>query len=407
MTAVLTDVATGDVVFSEKLDGDLDDLFALQDRLSSLTAERLQAGTPRREHRPAPRIDVFERHARGRRFFHRLEKGTMDQARILFEEAAAVDPAYAPALAGLAAVHAMRFPFQTDRRELELSESYARRAIAADPELAEPRLWLGYSLTRLGRNEEALVQERRTMELDPTSVYAPYFAGFCAANLGRRAGPGPLPAGGRGRSAARLCLAGARTTHLDLGHAAEARWCLERAVALEGETAIGPTAGVAGYLGECLRRSGDLAGARAACLRGLEAVEKSDNMYRDTFRGVSLCALGRTALEQGDAGAAHAAFTQAAAHLRGRPRALGGGHLLVQAMAGLSRAGDGANALDEALGLFRSRQGYSFDMMWTCDEGVTLLELSRAAAAAGRPAEAAALREQAIAAGSREALATF
>ena len=69
--------------------------------------------------RPAPRIAAYERHARGRRFFHRLEKGTMDQARILFEEAVGVDPDYAPALAGLAAVHAMRFPFQTDRRELE------------------------------------------------------------------------------------------------------------------------------------------------------------------------------------------------------------------------------------------------------------------------------------------------
>ena len=130
-------------------------------------------------------------------------------------------------------------------------------------------------------------------------------------------------------------------------------------------------------------------------------------MYRDTFRGVGLCALGRTALEQGDAEAAHAAFTQAAAHLRGRPRALGGGHLLVQAMAGLSRAGDGAAALDEAVALFASRRGYSFDMMWVCDEGVTLLELSRAAAAAGRAAQAAELRTRAVAAGSREALATF
>ncbi len=158
-------------------------------------------------------------------------------------------------------------------------------------------------------------------------------------------------------------------THLDLGHAPEARWCLEKAVAVEGETTSGPTSGVAGYLGECLRRSGELDAARAACLRGLEAVERSDNMYRDTFRGVCLCALGRTALEQGDTEAAHAAFTQAVAHLRGRPRALGGGHLLVQALAGLARLdgerplAEGARALPAArgtrllvhVGLFRRR----------------------------------------------------
>jgi hypothetical protein len=177
-------------------------------------------------------------------------------------------------------------------------------------------------------------------------------------------------------------------------------------VEVEGTSSLGPTAGVAGYLGEGLRRDGDLEGARAACLRGLEAVERSDNMYRDTFRGVTLCALGRTALEQRDTEAAHAAFTQAVAHLRGRPRALGGGHLLVQALAGLSRCGDGSPTLAEALALFESRHGYSFDLMWSCDDGVTLLELSRASAAAGRSAEAAALRDRAIAAGSHEALET-
>ena len=407
VTAALEDGATGQSVFAEKFDGVLDDLFALQDRLATRAAEELAAGTRPRPSRPAPRIDVYERHARGRRFFHRLEKGTMDHARTLFEEAAGADPEYAPALAGLAAVHAMRFPFQTDRRELEISEVYARRAISADPELAEPRVWLGYSLCRLGRHDEAFAQESRAMELDPTSVFAPYFAAFCVVHIGR------------GEEGARLfqrtveldprhgfAWLGLGWTHLDLGRPAEARWCLERAVAIEGESGLGPTAGVAGYLGECLRRSGDLGGARAACLRGLDAVERSDNMYRDTFRGVSLCALGRTALEQRDAETAHAAFTQATAHLRGRPRALGGGHLLVQALSGLSRAGSGSAALDEALALFGNRHGYSFDVMWCCTEDLTLLELSRAAAAAGRSAEAADLRDRAIAAGSREALAT-
>src|SRR4030095_15671105 len=140
--------------------------------------------------------------------------------------------------------------------------------------------------------------------------------------------------------------------------------------------------GGARCLGDRVRRPGARERARAACLRGLLAVERSDNMYRDTFRGVSLCALGRTALEPADARAARAAFTQAVAHLRGRPHALGGGHLLVQALAGLFRAGDGSGTLDEALGLFERRQGYSFDVMWVCTEGVTLLELSRASAAA-------------------------
>jgi hypothetical protein len=43
--------------------------------------------------------------------------------------------------------------------------------------------------------------------------------------------------------------------------------------------------------------------------------------------------------------------------------------------------------------------------MWCCDDGTSLLELSRAAAAAGRAEEASELRERARAAGSGEALA--
>ncbi len=405
VTSQLSDGMTGETEASEKIDGDLDEMFGMQDRVSAAAAERLRPGGSAPAARVAPRIDVFERHARGRRFFHRLEKGTLEQARTLFEEAVGADPNYAPALAGLAAVHAMRFPFQTDRAELERSESYARRAIAADPDLAEPRVWLGYSLSRLGRHEEAFAQEQRAMELDPAGVFAPYFGALCASMLRRREEALPLfqraveidPR----HAYAWLALG---WTHLDLGHRAEARWCLEKGLALEGETAIGPTSGVAGYLGECLRRSGELDAARTACLRGLDAVERSDNMYRDTFRGVSLCALGRIALEQGDQEAAHAAFTQAVAHLRGRPRALGGGHLLVQALAGLARL-DGEKRFVEALDLFTRREGHDFSFMWACSDDVTLLELSRAAAAVGRPSESAALLEKAVAAGSAEAAA--
>ena len=167
---------------------------------------------------------------------------------------------------------------------------------------------------------------------------------------------------------------------------------------------MGPTAGVAGLsrrVPAALR--GSRASARAACLRGLLAVERSDNMYRDTFRGVSLCALGRTALEQ-------ATRTRPTRRSRRRPPICEAGRAHSAAATSWSRRWPGSReretapaALDEALVLFERRQGYSFDVMWCCTEGTTLLELSRAAAAAGRDAEAQELRARAVAAGSREA----
>ena len=155
--------------------------FRLQDQLSAATAQKLRRGGEPLAPRPSPKLDAYERHARGRRFFLQLEKGSFDQARQFYEQAIGADSGYAPALAGLAAVHAMRFTFTTDPQELEAAVGYARRAIAADPELAEPRVWLGYALLRQGKFDEGLEQERKAMELDPSAVFAPYFGACCAA----------------------------------------------------------------------------------------------------------------------------------------------------------------------------------------------------------------------------------
>ncbi|NLN10505.1 MAG: protein kinase [Acidobacteria bacterium] len=406
VAARLVEVATGAEVAGERLTGALEEIFRLQDRLSTAIARVLRRSTESAPVlRPAPKIDAYELHARGRLAFEQLAKGSLDRAGELYEQAIGVDPRYAPALAGLAAVHGMRFTFRTDAEELATAAGYARRAIAADPELAEPRIWLGYALLRQGDFAAGLAEERRAMELDPTSVTAAYFGGCCAA----------LPGDHReGLALFRRVLEleprhgwawlGLGWSHLELGANAEARWCLEKAVELERRGSPHPTAGVSGYLGECLRRLDDLDSARRHCLDGLQAVERSDNMYRDTVRGVCLCALGRTALAQGDTAAAHAAFVQAIAHLRGRPRGLGGGYLLVQALAGLARAGDGEEPYEAARSLFDSRHGHDFSLMWTCTEDATLLDLARAAAALGRREEAAALFARARAAGSGEAL---
>jgi TolB-like protein len=405
MTSRLTEVSTGRAVATEKLDGKLDEIFSMQDRLASSTAAVLNLTIPEATGESAPpSLDAYESHARGRRLFHQLGKGTFDQARELFEQAIASDPEHAPSLAGLAAVHAMRFTFTTDPAELAQAAAFAERSIAADGKLGEPHIWLGYALWRQGQGEDAFGQEQRAMELDAANPFAPYFAGWTRISAGRPAEALPLfqravavdPQHGWG-------WIGVAFSHVELGHFAEGRWSLEKAVSLERKLPQSPTIGVSGYLGECLRRMGEPAAARARCLEGLEAVEKSDHMYRDTFRAICLTVLGRAALDEADVPAAGAAFSQAITHLRGRPRALGGGHLLAQALAGQTRAGEGPAPLEEALRLLENRRGFDFSYLWCCSDDITLFELSRAARAAGRVAEADVLLEKAIAAGSSEA----
>ena len=386
ITTVLAEVGTGRVVASEKLDGAMDAIFEMQDRLSQAVTASLSLRVPAQAVVPeAPSLPAFEYYARGRRLFQRLEKGTFDQARELYEKAAAVAPGYASALSGLAGLHAMRFTFTTDPQELERASEYARRAIEADPRLGDPHVWLGYALMRQGRMDEALAEEFRAGELDAANGYAPYFAACAEQFRNRSARAVPLF-----QRAVTLepphafAWVGLAWAHLAQDRLAEARWCLEKAIELEKLPGTAPTPGATVYLAECLRLSGRLGEARDACLAALDTVERSDHMYRDTFRAVALCSLARTALDRGETDAASAALRQVIAHLRGRPRTLGGGFLMTQALAGLARAGEGPHYFDEAVHLFEERGPLSFAILWTCSEETTLVELGRAAFALGR-----------------------
>ena len=406
LTARLAEVATGRILMTEKIDGAVGGIFEMQDRIAAaaVRALPLAGGTgPQPAGRP-PALAAYEHHARAQRFFYRLEKGSFDQAATLLEQAIAGDPTYAAPYAGLAAVHAMRFTFRTEPGELDLAARFAQRAIELDPDSTDAHVWLSYALWRRGEPDASLRAAERVMALAPGQAYGPYFAACGQWSRGRRQEARALyqralqidPT--HGFAWMLLGCLCAETDEFD-----EARWGLQRAIDLEGKAGLGPTAGTAAYLGEVFRRQGRLAEARAACMAGIESAERSDHMYRDTMRAVGLTVLGRTALDQGDAAGALAAFAQAEAHLRGRPRTLGGGHLMAQALAGTARAGGGEAPYAEALAICEQRDAYDFHWLWLCTDDVTLSELARAALALGRPEEAARLAARARLAGAPEA----
>ena len=404
-TTQLAEVATGQVVAAEKLDGAIDAIFDMQDRLSRVVVASLNLRLPA-SHGPAVgerHVQAFEYYSRGRRLFLRLEKGGFDQARELYEKAIEIEPGHALALAGLAGLHAMRYTFTTDARELDMAAELATRSIAVDAHLAEPLVWLGYTLLRRGRYEEAYDTERRAEALDPGNSYPPYFSA-CARLFDHRPAEA-MPCFQKAvvrEPPLGFAWLGLAAAHLSLGRPDEALWCLGEAIALESAPGASGTVGARAHRGECLRLEGRLEEARTECLAGLETVEQSDHMFRDSFRCAALCSLARTAMDQGDWAAARAALEQVIAHLRGRPRTLGGGFFLTQALAGLARANADAARLDESLTFYRTRPRLNFDHVWFDGEETTLVQLAHAAAALGRD-EAHGLLEEARALGSYEA----
>ena len=405
LTTTLMEVATGRALAAEKLDGTLDTIFEMQDRLSQAVTATLNLRTPT----PSPDVargrdgQAFEYFSRGRRMWQRLEKGSLDQARELYEKAIAIEPNYAPALAGLAAYHAMRFTFTTNADELRDAADYARRAIAADPNMAEPHIWLGYALMREGRPQEAIAAERRAQALDAGNPYGWYFEGCVHLFHGDPAEALTLFQHVVQREPHPFASIGLSAAHCALGRLEEAAWCVRAAIETENSGIAGPTAGAGVFLSEYLRLQGRLDDARAACVTALAAVERSDHMYRDTFRGIGLLSLARIALDQGDPAGAAAVLRQLIAHVHGRHRALGGGYLAVAAQAALTRAGESPEHLAGARRLFEQRDRYNFSVIFLCSSATALLELARAAQAVGAD-DAPDLFDRAARAGAYEAV---
>jgi non-specific serine/threonine protein kinase len=104
MTSRLTEVATGRAVATEKLDGKLDEIFPMQDRLASSTAAVLNLTIPESTgESAAPSLDAYEAMPAAGGSSTSRARACRAGAEA-FGTAIAADPEHAPSLAGLAAV---------------------------------------------------------------------------------------------------------------------------------------------------------------------------------------------------------------------------------------------------------------------------------------------------------------
>jgi serine/threonine protein kinase len=389
ITARLTEVATLRVAATEKLDGSVEQFFAMQDRLSASVANSLQCQVPVLPSAGSrPILTAYEYYNRGRQFFLGYKKGGFQRAESLYQEAIGVDPRYALAHAGLASISAMKWTFTSNPADLEAAKQHAYRAIELNPSLGEPHIWLGYALFRSGQLEEALDEERKAKGLDPSNHMALYFEGLILKDLGRL---------DEAIAAFQECIkiepqfTGSwgliSHSYMVLDKSEEAIWCLQHVIQLEKEGNAAKSEFRA-VLAEMHRRTGNISAGKAACLSALESIESSDSMYRDHLRADCLNVLGRCALTEGDLQAASAAFHQIITQIRGRPQTSAAGFFMAQALAGEARATGNQKLLEEASQIFRSRVGWNFSSGSGNMDGEVAVDIGMAAAALGRSAEA-------------------
>lgn len=195
ITAQLIDGQNGGHLWAEHYDGELKDIFALQDGVTQkivaalsprLSAESQAKGAARPE---TVSVEAYDLLLRGVSLRNQVKRESRPLARQFFERAIVLDPNYANAYAALAWIYIDEWSFlwSQDPQTLARALEVARRAVELDPDLAEGRRALGYALLWSKRYDECQPQLKTAVELDPNSANALGTLASCLNYLGRPA----------------------------------------------------------------------------------------------------------------------------------------------------------------------------------------------------------------------------
>jgi DNA-binding winged helix-turn-helix (wHTH) protein/tetratricopeptide (TPR) repeat protein len=176
ITARLVDVGTGDALADVKVDGRLQDVFALQDGIGTAFARDLGIALPPRESRLGVRetasLDAYRAQTEGWLKLESLDTTLVPAAIADFQRAIAIDPRYATAYTGLAnaefvAYEMTRATTAPDAAALAAGIAHARHALALDDRLAEAHATLSFLLTSASAFDEARAAAARAVAIEP------------------------------------------------------------------------------------------------------------------------------------------------------------------------------------------------------------------------------------------------
>jgi adenylate cyclase len=186
ITAQLIDGATGNHLWAERYDRDLDDIFALQDEISeaivaALKLKLLPQEKQAIERRGTDSAEAYDLYLMARSYWMSTNGGDprpMEAAERLCGRAVEIDPGYALAWAMMSS--AQNHLSTLFGRANDGGEAALDRALTLNPDLAEARASRAVILSYAGQNEEAAAEIAVALRLDPESFEVNYRAGSIA-----------------------------------------------------------------------------------------------------------------------------------------------------------------------------------------------------------------------------------
>jgi TolB-like protein len=162
-------------LWSGAYDEELNDVFAIQDKISRgiVNGLRLKLGRGRRRYETS--VEAYDLYLRARALPNQRSRQPALDAAGFYKQVIAKDPSFAPAYAGLASAYAATSGqgFRDDHAdELMQMRAAAEKAIQLDPLLSEAHQALGMVYARNGHWAQAEKSFRRAIELDPSNSLA-------------------------------------------------------------------------------------------------------------------------------------------------------------------------------------------------------------------------------------------
>jgi len=194
VTAQLVDARDGYHLWSERYDRDLEDVFALQDEITTTIVEtlrlKLAGAVPSRPRAATGNVDAYQLYLQGRYWWNKRNEGGLWKGISFFAQAIEKDPSYARAHCGLADSYSVIgfYCFLPPSTAFAKASESAARALALDEGLAEAhvsvafvRYWFDFDWPGA---EQAF---RRSLGLRPDNVIAHVFLGQLLSAIGRPA----------------------------------------------------------------------------------------------------------------------------------------------------------------------------------------------------------------------------
>jgi len=179
ITAQLVDAASDSLLWSERYDREMADVFAVQDEIARKIAEALRVTLSPQEQeaiasKPTANLQAYDLYLRGRSYARRHTRQDLEFALQMFENAVSLDHEFALAYAAIANVCAQyHYNYERQRSWLDRSRDASRKAIALQPHLPEVKVAQAWILYTQAQYEEAahVAQEAVERKRDTEGAY--------------------------------------------------------------------------------------------------------------------------------------------------------------------------------------------------------------------------------------------